>query len=285
MKGKTLFIFCWIGLAFCLHSEGAEPELISRFLIPINEKCHTQGMDITGGNLYVSCVNRKAQRAYLYEISLSDLSGYREDAGGSVSIRKKDLTRGDRYHPSGLDARGECLWVAVAEYHPAPASSTLMCVDPETLEPEPELRFEVDDHIGAVAASDDRIFGANWDARSFYVWDWSGKELGRGPSPTEVAYQDCKYIAPRYLLCTGTKSLLGLIPTRGILDLIEIKGDDVSEWNLRQRVILKKPGLSGPALTREASCYADGKFYFLPRDLPRPTLYEYRIESLDIELP
>jgi hypothetical protein len=131
--------------------------------------------------------------------------------------------------------------------------------------------------------SEDRIFGANWDARNFYVWDWSGKELGRGPSPTEVAYQDCKYIPPRYLVCTGGISLLGLIKTKGELDLIEIKGDDVSEWNLKKRLILKKPGISGPVITREASCYKDGKFYFVPEDFPRPTLYEYRIEEFVIE--
>ncbi len=260
---------------------GEPPRHEHSYILKVDDKCHTQGIDINRDKLYVTCVARQERRAYLYEVSLPDLLELRESSGMSISVSRKDLTMEGEYHPSGIGVEGVCLWVAVAEYHPEPATSTVMCVDVDSMNM--RSQFSVNDHIGAVAASSDRIFGANWDAKIFYVWDWWGNEKGRGPSPTGVAYQDCEYMEPDHLLCGGVSAYPGLIRKRAHLDLIKINGDDVSKWKLKKRVVVYRPYPSAPAMTREGFCYNNGKFYFMPQDFPDPTLYEYSIDEMTPE--
>lgn len=280
------FVFPLVSItafSFFNHASAlAEPDgAVSSIIIPVDDACHTQGMDVAGDYLYVSCVDRKARRAYVYKIDFHAL--FESGEGGAARFQRADVTRGGQYHPSGIDACGGCIWLAVSEYHPAPAESTVMCLDPGTLEPAAGLEFHVHDHIGAVAASQDRVFGANWDARKFYVWDYSGNEIYSLANPGKAAYQDCKYAGGDRLLCGGVMSMLGIIKTRGCLDLIKTSGEKPGQWDIERRHVFKKSFNEREIPSKEAMCYSEGSFYFIPEDFPRPTMEEYIIDKIEID--
>jgi len=236
--------------------------LLAAVPLPPAPECHTQGMKVLDERLVVSCVDRRARRALLYQFAWPDLP-----AADPVA---QDLTDGPRYHPSGLDQGQGCLWLAVAEYRPH-SSSSVLCLDPQTLAV--RSSFEVADHIGALAAPGNRLVGLNWDSREIYLWDSSGRELDRGPSPFGVAYQDCKALDPGVILCSGLKSMAKVLFLRGVVDRIQVDPDSVPGFRLLERSLIRERSQSGHLLTREAMDFYRGMFYFIPDDFPGASVY------------
>jgi hypothetical protein len=116
-----------------------------------------------------------------------------------------DLKLGDGaiYHPGGIDFDGESVWVSLAEYR-ANSRSIVYRIDPVTLGV--RERFRVDDHVGWVVRDPERdvIHGGNWGSRRFYTWTPDGREVDRWENPSSfVDYQDCQFVAPGLLLCSG----------------------------------------------------------------------------------
>jgi hypothetical protein len=213
---------------------------------------HVQGLEVTEKFYFVTSVDTKNKRAWLFKID-------REDAR---LITRKELTDGALIHPGGLQYDGHLLWVPNAEYRRL-SRTVIYGFKPDTL----EIRnsFEVDDHIGAVASDGKNlIYGVNWDALNFYTWDIKGRQLNKVNSPTSMAYQDIKYFAGK-LLCGGHNGDVSVV------DII-----DPESWTLIKRVDLPKDKWRS-RLTREGMAF-DESLYFLPDDGPDSRVLKFTID-------
>ncbi len=203
---------------------------------------HVQGLDITEQFYFVTAVDTKQSRAWLFKI----------DRQNASLISKIELTDGALVHPGGLQFDGRFLWIPNAEYKRL-SRTMVYGLEPDTLKI--RTSFAVDDHIGAVASDGKNLlYGVNWDALHFYTWDVDGRKLNKVDSPTSMAYQDIKYFAGK-LLCSGHKDDVSAV------DII-----DPESWTLIKRIELPKDKWRSD-LTREGMAF-DGNLYFLPDDGP-----------------
>lgn len=160
-------------------SGGEELKLLQ--VIPLaGETAHVQGIDLDAARLWVTSVDTKAKRGLLSEYTLPE---------GRL-IRSVEIQDGIRFHPGGMMADGDSLWIPVAEYR-RESTAVIQRRSRKTLQL--EAQFAVNDHIGAIAATPKALVGANWDAKDLYVWDRSGKQISKTPNPTGVAFQDLKF--------------------------------------------------------------------------------------------
>jgi glutamine cyclotransferase len=207
---------------------------------------HVQGLDLTEQFYFVTSVDRKQNRAWLFKINRQD---------GHLNF-KKDLTEDLLIHPGGMQYDSQSLWVPNAEYR-RESKTKIHNIDPNNL----QIRrsFDVDDHIGA-AASDGKglLYGVNWDAKHFYTWNFDGVQLGKVASPTSAAYQDIKFYAGK-LLCSGLKD------GESVIDIIDPK-----TWTLVKRIDLPRDRWK-THLSREGMAF-DGNLYFLPDDGPESVI-------------
>lgn len=272
MKDKiALKVFIlFLASSICLGADAQEKFSLGKSPLiqelKIGDKCHTQGIAFDERFLYLSCVNQLQREGWIYRIERSGMES------GKLIYLKLNVTRGEQYHPSGLDIAGSCLWVAVAEYHPYPARSSLLCIDLNLFKPADSLVFDVDDHIGALAAMRNWLVALNWDAKEFYLLDYSGKVLVKGQNPGKTAYQDCNYLSGYDIICSGSSSLLS---GTGYVDIIQIPDLNPDNWKVKARLIAEKMPKRLSPLTREGMAVWKDKIYFLPDDLPNPALYQF----------
>jgi hypothetical protein len=225
---------------------GQEPDSrlkLSQILPLQGDTAHVQGIDVEGSRLWVTSVDKERKRGLLFEYALP--------AGRLV--RSVEIHDGIRYHPGGLMADEDSLWIPVAEYKKE-SSAVIQRRDKRTL----ALRsqFTISDHIGAVAVTPEGLVGANWDARDFYVWDRNGKQLHKASNPTGIAFQDLKFVNGR-LVGSGLKpDKSGAIvwmawPSMKVEDRIDVGRTD-----------------HGVALTHEGMAIRDRRLWLLPEDAP-----------------
>lgn len=203
---------------------------------------HVQGIEVDGDRLWVTWVDRKNKTGHLGQFELSS----------GKMLRSVPLHKGERYHPGGLAAEGDSLWLPVAEYKPN-SSSVIQRRNRKTLELEAE--FLVPDHIGCVAVADGKVYGGNWDARQIYVWDRTGRLVSKRDNPSGAAFQDMKVIAGR-LLGSGLRS------EEGAIDWLDGK-----DLRLVRRIRAGKTD-RGVLLTHEGMAVSGEKLYLLPEDSP-----------------
>ena len=207
---------------------------------------HVQGIDIRGSRLYLTAVDRAAGKGYLFEYDLA--SGKR--------LRAQEVQSGQMIHPGGLQVDGDSLWLPVAEYRRDGRSR----IERRSLETLAVLAsFEVDDHIGAIACGNGRLYGANWDARRIYDWTREGKLIRRRDNPSPVAYQDMKFIHGA-LVASGPGFVHWLDP-----ETLSIR-----------RQITTGATDRGASFTKEGMAVSGGSLYLLPEDAPS-RLFEYRL--------
>jgi len=215
---------------------------------------HVQGIDLDETRLWVTSVDREARKGYLHEFALP-----------SGELRRTvDVGVADQFHPGGLARDGESLWIPVAEYR-RESTATIQRRNARTLEL--EAQFAVADHIGCIAAGPDFLIGGNWDSRTFYVWDKSGKLLRKVPNPTPNGYQDLKWV-DRGVVAGG------LLPGKvGAIDWLE--------WpslKLLRRVDAGKTSRGVP-YTNEGLAARGDRLWLLPEDGPS-RLFEFRVGAL-----
>ncbi len=169
---------------------------------------HPQGMTKVDGHFFVSAVEvierppsdagRKPEcvqgsgRGHLFKF----------DENGNL-IDQAIVGDGSIYHPGGIGYDGKHLWVPVAEYRPY-SRSIVYRVDPVDLKR--REAFRVDDHIGALVFNrrDRLIHGISWASREFYTWTSRGNLVERSDNGNHyVDYQDCQFVRPEYMLCSG----------------------------------------------------------------------------------
>lgn len=261
----------------CAEKEASSEKVLKNAKIisfSIPESCHTQGMALDENYLYLSCCELIRKKGFIYRVKRDEIE--KGVSNTELKYERIELTIGEQYHPSGMDINGEFLWVALAEYHPAPARSTFICIDRDRFREIKEKRFELNDHIGALSATRNWIIALNWNARDFYILDYSGKILTRGKNPGKVAYQDCKNNNDHSIICSGTIS--SILP-KGYIDVIEIPDIKPSSWKLRKRTIAYRAEGKIIPLTREAMAIEDKKIYFIPTDFPELWLYRFDLQN------
>ncbi len=235
---------------------------------PINHELHhVQGLAVTDQWFWITSVDRRARRGFVYRVSRETLK----------VVAQRDITLDAQCHPGGLQLTADRLWIPVAEYRPR-STSTMLQLDPTSLETVD--KFALADHLGGAAVdAGQRIYTANWDARTIYVLDMAGKEVERRDNPTGVAYQDFEFHDGK-LYCAGSTKLDAAGSTKlagqptAVVDVI-----DVANWSLVDRYALRGALLSGGSnFCREGFCKFGDNFYLLPEDGTSATVYRFAVE-------
>ena len=204
---------------------------------------HVQGIDVEQGVLWVSSVDARAQIGYVSRFDLKS---------GKL-LNQVQVQEGKRFHPGGLTLDGDSIWVPVAEYHRG-GPTTVQRRDKKTLAL--LQSFNVEDHIGCIAAGKEGLVGGNWDSRILYRWSRDGKELSRTPNPGPTSYQDLKIVG-RQLLGSGNQS-----KQQGFVEWLSLK-----DYRVEKRV---EAGTTdrGVTYTHEGMTLREGRLYLLPEDTP-----------------
>ncbi len=245
---------------------------------------HPQGMTKVGSYFFVSAVEVVEQPRQFQSTDGGRMpdrtpgSGrghlFKFDEQGNL-IDQTILGEGSIYHPGGIDYDGKHLWVAVAEYRPY-GRSIVYQVDPDDLEYR-EV-FRVADHIGALIYNhrDGFIHGVSWGSREFYTWTASGSLVQRSENGAHyVDYQDCQFVLPEYMLCSGMAMYslpsLGSFALGGV-ELVRIT--DYAPVHQMPVVIYADEGNAKVVMTRNPM-FAEMRsgvltFYFLPEGTNAP---------------
>jgi len=211
---------------------------------------HVQGIDIAGDVLWVSSVDAKAKKGYLTRIKLPS---------GKV-LAQVEVQEGKRIHPGGISLDGGVVWVPVAEYD-RDGPTSVQRRNAKTLAL--ESSFEVDDHIGCIAAGDDFLIGGNWDSKHLYRWDKKGKEMSKKANPAKTSWQDLKMDGD-LLMGSGNISR-----EEGAVEWLSL-----SDLTVKRRIVTGKTDRGFP-FTHEGMTYKRHRLYFLPEDAPS-RLFEFR---------
>jgi len=216
--------------------------IIETLTIPANLH-HVQGIDVEGDMLWVSSVDRETRKGYLYRLNRTT---------GQI-LNQVEVQDGDKFHPGGLTLDGDDLWLPVAEYRRA-STAQIQRRDKRTLRL--LAKFEVNDHIGCIAASRNRLYGGNWDTREIYEWTKSGKQLDKRNNNTGTRYQDMKWVKNQ-LIAAGLRA----------------KGKGAIDWlDPKTLTPVRREELEttdrGVVYTNEGMTLRDNKIYLLPEDAP-----------------
>lgn len=202
---------------------------------------HVQGIAVEGDSLWVTSVDSQNQKGFLHLFRLST----------GEFLREAEVQEGARFHPGGIALEDRWIWVPVAENRPA-STATVQKRDKRTLRL--ATSFQVNDHIGCVAATKEKLWGGNWDSRQIYLWDHAGKLLARKDNPIATRYQDMKSVKGE-LVASGVLSA-----SQGAIDWL-----DPDSLQLRCRILA---GLTdrGIRYTNEGMAIRGGELFLLPED-------------------
>lgn len=176
---------------------------------------HPQGMARIGSTWWISTVDIHARRGLVMVV----------DDGGDV-VEQVPIGDSVRYHPGGMDFDGASLWIPCAEYRPDSTTSVYRLQPGER----PQLVFELDDHVGALArcGPEGDLVGWSWGSRNFYRWTIDGHLRAARVNPAFfVDHQDCQWLDSGHLLCGGVAEVglasgPGWLGGLGLLDIDEL---------------------------------------------------------------
>lgn len=210
---------------------------------------HVQGIDIKGNRLWVSSVDARAGKGYLSLL----------DRRSGKLLAQVEVQQGKRIHPGGLTLDGDSVWIPVAEYD-RDGPTNIERRNKQTLAW--EASFEVNDHIGCIAAGRDFLIGGSWGSRTIYRWSKDGQQQDRRTNLQPTEYQDLK-MDGALLMGSGNRSR-----TAGSIEWL----DPVS-LALRRRIATGVTDRKLP-FTHEGMTYRRGVLYLLPEDAPS-RLFEF----------
>jgi hypothetical protein len=200
-----------------------------------------QGIDTDGVHLWVTSVERATSKGFLQEFAVAD---------GSL-LRTIEVQDGPRYHPGGIAADKDSIWIPVAEYRKE-SSAVIQRRNKRTLAL--EFQFPVADHIGCLAITPEFLIGGNWDSRDFYIWDHQGRLVRKVSNTSENGYQDLKWHDAQ-LVASGL-----LQGGKAAVDWL-----DFPSLRLIRRHPLGNTDRSAP-LTREGMTIFENHLWLLPED-------------------
>lgn len=221
---------------------------------------HIQGLALTPDRIFVTSVDKAAQRAYLHVF----------DRANGQLLRQIDLTDGPRCHPGGISISGGLLWVPVAEYRPD-STSVLIALDTATLTE--QRRIPVGDHLGFVAASPRGLVAGNWNSKLLYVFDAAGGGPIRVvPNPSSTQYQDMKFVGDQ-LVAGGDRS-----PLSGSLDWLSFPSLKVERSLRTGSTAAIRPFGRGEPFSGEGMAIEGRELYFAPEDGPS-RVFHFRLDA------
>jgi hypothetical protein len=231
-----------LALAF-VDEERLDQWQLERTLALEGDLHHVQGIDVDRNWLWVSSVDRRTKKGFLYRIALRT---------GKVAA-SMEVQDGAKIHPGGLALDGDSLWIPVAEYD-RDGPTNIERRDKMTLAK--QFSFEAPDHIGCIAAARNRLIGGSWGSRTVYTWTKTGEQIDKRPNPSPYDWQDVK-IDRGMLLGAGNRT----------------KDEGAIEWlRLPDLQVLRRilVGITdrGLTYTNEGMTLRDGKLYLLPEDAP-----------------
>ena len=240
---------------------------------------HPQGMIKVNGYFFVSAVEviEHPQRFPLPDTGRQPEgvqgSGrghlFKFDENGNL-IDQAILGEGPIYHPGGIGYDGKHLWVPVAEYRPD-SRTIVYRVDPVDLKR--REGFRVDDHIGALVfnRTDQFIHGVSWASRQFYTWTPRGDLVERSENGSHyVDYQDCQFVRPKYMLCSGMA--MYSLPAHAEFPLGGIELVQITDYlPVHQTPVAIYPNDNAEVVMTRNAMFAELRsgvltFYFLPED-------------------
>ena len=176
---------------------------------------HPQGMARIGSTWWISTVDVGARRGLVMAV----------DSSGQL-IEQVAVGDAERYHPGGMDFDGTAFWIPCAEYRPD-STTTVYRLQPGEA---PQVAFDIDDHIGAMArcGTDGDLIGWSWGSRHFYRWTVDGHLRAARVNPAFfVDHQDCQWLDSGHLLCGGVAEVglatgPGWLGGIGLLDVDEL---------------------------------------------------------------
>lgn len=224
---------------------------------------HVQGLCVTDKFFWISSVDRGTKSGWIYKV----------DRDGLNVVNEKKLVDGPRFHPGGMQLVDHLIWVPLAEYR-RHSSTVVLALDANTLAE--KRRFQVDDHLGAVAVNaGSRVYAANWDAKQIYRFDIDGKQQRVIDSPTAVAYQDIEY-HHGYLWGTGRAKVNGKL--RSVVDVLD--GDELT---LVHRIVLQgETATVGEYFAREGLSVFGTDLYLMPEDGPETRIYQFPVKHTEL---
>jgi len=204
---------------------------------------HVQGLDLDRDHFWVTSVDAAGHKGYLDQFNRAT----------AKFERRIDVTDGPRFHPGGFSIHGDFIWVPVAEYKPH-STAVLEEIDKRTLAIKRKL--PVADHIGCLAVTNDNLIAGNWDARQFYVLDFSGKQLRVVENTETNHYQDMKFVNGM-LVASGVFNR-----TSGAIDWLQ--------WPSLKLMRRLHSGATdrGTLYTQEAMALQGRDLYLVPEDGP-----------------
>ncbi|MFT6296473.1 MAG: hypothetical protein ACJATW_002768 [Glaciecola sp.] len=262
---------------------------------------HPQGLVKVGDHFFMSSVEtteapvRVIDPLARYERSPGAGTGHLFKFGHDGSlVHDLILGEGTMYHPGGIDFDGEYIWVSVAEYRPN-SQSIVYKIDPETMRALEVFRFS--DHLGAILKDPESgtLYGISWGARKFYQWTININEddnidtqqseyladsaVMRPNRLHYIDYQDCQWLAPQNILCSGVNTYsndgLGRVKLGGI-ELL-----DLPSLRVTVQLPVTKTTDTGVVLTQNPFYYETNAareifMHFVPED-DSSTLLRYRV--------
>ena len=204
---------------------------------------HVQGLSLDRDHFWVTSVDASGHKGYLDQFNRAT----------AKFERRIDVTDGPRFHPGGFSIHGDFIWVPVAEYKPH-STAVLEEIDKRTLAIKRKL--PVADHIGCLAVTNDNLIAGNWDARQFYVLDFSGKQLRVVENTETNHYQDMKFVNGM-LVASGVFNR-----TSGAIDWLQ--------WPSLKLMRRLHSGATdrGTLYTQEAMALQGRDLYLVPEDGP-----------------
>ncbi len=204
---------------------------------------HVQGIDTEDKLLWISSVDAKAGKGYLSKI----------DAASGKLLAQVEVQQGKRIHPGGITLDGDSIWIPVAEYD-RDGPTTIERRNKHTLAL--ETSFEVNDHIGCIAAGKSFLIGGSWSSRTLYQWTKSGQQLLKAPNPITTSWQDLKMDGD-LLMGSGQ-----ITRQQGAVEWVSIP-----DFKLVRRILTGATDKNF-SYAHEGMTYRNGKLYFLPEDFP-----------------
>jgi hypothetical protein len=217
---------------------------------PDVSSCHTQGIEIVNGRLFVSCILYKrpswyqalwGSKGYLFSQSLSEIENPRsteplpwEENKETQAALSLKMPRGTwvAAHPSGIiyDPTSKSLWMAGAVYAPNSFANVFQ-IDPSTMKI--VSKFSVPNHLGALARfGATELIGPTWASFSWLGFDLADES--RQPLSIQkkleeaIDYQDCSAFDSNSVLCGGNLKLEGEVKKRfGRLNLLHLSEDRI----------------------------------------------------------
>jgi hypothetical protein len=200
------------------------------------------------------------------------------------------LGEGTMYHPGGIDFDGEFIWVSVAEYRPN-SHSIVYKIDPETMQPTEVFRFA--DHLGGILKdpNSSTLYAISWGSRKFYQWaiqlttdaqqqEYIADSALMHPNRHHyIDYQDCQWLPPHNMLCSGVNTYSfrdGEQFKLGGIELLELPSFQVT-----MQLPVTKTTDTGLVLTQnpfyfETNSLQENFLHFVPED-DSSTLFSYRV--------